>query len=114
MSRVGAYLVWQTQRKKQHGKEENKKNIALLFFEDEARKWIYFNFVIVFLLRTNCRANNYGTRLDYIFVSAKDANDILTDCDIYPGIQGSDHCPGSNVINTRTCLCDKAKKWQYS
>jgi len=59
---------------------------------------IHFIIFVYFLSRTNCRANNYGTRLDYIFVSAKDADDILIDCNIYPDIQGSDHCPGNNKI----------------
>jgi len=46
------------------------------------------------LFRTNCRENNYGTRLDYIFVSAVDADRVLLACDIHPDIMGSDHCPG--------------------
>ena len=41
---------------------------------------------------TNCRSNNFGTRIDYI-LTCKDMQKYLTFCDIQPEIMGSDHCP---------------------
>ncbi|KAL6926930.1 hypothetical protein ACO0SA_004013 [Hanseniaspora valbyensis] len=41
---------------------------------------------------TNARSVNYGSRLDYILISKKHKNKILSS-DILPEIQGSDHCP---------------------
>ncbi|OBA28605.1 DNase I-like protein, partial [Hanseniaspora valbyensis NRRL Y-1626] len=41
---------------------------------------------------TNARSVNYGSRLDYILISKKHKNNILSS-DILPEIQGSDHCP---------------------
>ena len=40
----------------------------------------------------NCRENNYGTRIDYIFTDINMAS-YLTNCDIQPDVMGSDHCP---------------------
>ena len=40
----------------------------------------------------NCRENNYGTRIDYIFTDINLAP-YLTNCDIQPDVMGSDHCP---------------------
>ena len=42
--------------------------------------------------KMNCRANNYGTRIDYILASA-DLAPHFTHCDIQPEVEGSDHCP---------------------
>jgi exonuclease III len=56
----------------------------------------------VHFCRTNCRENNYGTRLDYILVSAGDAANVLADCDIHQDIMGSDHCPGKLAGNRQT------------
>lgn len=42
----------------------------------------------------NCRATNFGTRIDYILVS-NDLKSSLITCDIHPDIEGSDHCPVS-------------------
>ena len=42
--------------------------------------------------KMNCRANNYGTRIDYILASA-DLAPRLSHCDIQPEVEGSDHCP---------------------
>ena len=42
--------------------------------------------------KMNCRVNNYGTRIDYIFASL-DLVPKVTDCDIQPEVEGSDHCP---------------------
>ena len=40
----------------------------------------------------NCRENNYGTRIDYIFTDIN-MTSYLTSCDIQPDVMGSDHCP---------------------
>jgi len=42
--------------------------------------------------KMNCRANNYGTRIDYILASGELAHH-LSHCDIEPEVEGSDHCP---------------------
>jgi len=42
--------------------------------------------------KLNCRSTNYGTRIDYIFIS-KEMKSLASYCDINPDILGSDHCP---------------------
>ena len=42
--------------------------------------------------KMNCRANNYGTRIDYILASLALVPSI-SHCDIQPEVEGSDHCP---------------------
>jgi len=42
--------------------------------------------------KLNCRSTNYGTRIDYIFIS-KQMKDLASYCDINTDILGSDHCP---------------------
>jgi len=54
----------------------------------------------------NCRATNYGTRIDYIF-SSVDLRESLTECDIQPQVLGSDHCP---VVASYNLVMDPAPK----
>ena len=42
--------------------------------------------------KSNCRANNFGTRIDYI-LTCKEMQSFIVQCDIWPEIEGSDHCP---------------------
>ena len=42
--------------------------------------------------KTNCRANNFGTRIDYI-LTCEEMQSFITACDIWPEMEGSDHCP---------------------
>ncbi|XP_784420.3 DNA-(apurinic or apyrimidinic site) lyase 2 isoform X2 [Strongylocentrotus purpuratus] len=42
---------------------------------------------------TGARQTNYGTRIDYIIVNERLCVDELTECDIMPEFEGSDHCP---------------------
>eukprot|EP00088_Acartia_fossae_P067981 TRINITY_DN853_c0_g1_i3.p1 TRINITY_DN853_c0_g1~~TRINITY_DN853_c0_g1_i3.p1 ORF type:complete len:534 (-),score=82.79 TRINITY_DN853_c0_g1_i3:10-1611(-) len=48
--------------------------------------------------KMNCRSTNYGTRIDYIFVS-DNFKEKLSSCDIHPDILGSDHCPVSGRLD---------------
>ncbi len=48
--------------------------------------------------KTNSRANNYGTRLDYVLLDSASI-DSVSDCQIHPEIEGSDHCPVSAVFD---------------
>jgi len=48
--------------------------------------------------KMNCRSTNYGTRIDYIFISHQ-MKQFLKDCDIHAEILGSDHCPVSANFN---------------
>jgi len=48
--------------------------------------------------KMNCRSTNYGTRIDYIFIS-KELDEFISNCDIHPDIEGSDHCPVSARFN---------------
>ncbi|XP_054751680.2 DNA-(apurinic or apyrimidinic site) endonuclease 2-like [Lytechinus pictus] len=42
---------------------------------------------------TGARQTNYGTRIDYIIADERLCIDELTECDIMPDFEGSDHCP---------------------
>ncbi|CAN0052647.1 unnamed protein product, partial [Phaeothamnion confervicola] len=42
--------------------------------------------------KTGARDNNYGSRIDYILISGG-LRGAVTDSDVWPGTQGSDHCP---------------------
>jgi len=44
--------------------------------------------------KMNCRSTNYGTRIDYIFISLLLEN-LISESEIHPDIEGSDHCPVS-------------------
>jgi len=44
--------------------------------------------------KMNCRSTNYGTRIDYIFISLSLEN-LIRESEIHPDIEGSDHCPVS-------------------
>jgi len=46
----------------------------------------------------NCRSTNFGTRIDYIFLSHH-LKHFISDCDIHADILGSDHCPVSASFN---------------
>lgn len=46
----------------------------------------------------NGRANNYGTRIDYILVS-KPCTGLIKSCSIMSDVTGSDHCPFAAVID---------------
>ncbi|KAG9300268.1 hypothetical protein G9A89_011341 [Geosiphon pyriformis] len=93
--------------------EKSVKEQKLISFEDHpARKWfdsfVAPNGLMVDVCRKfhpgrkdmftcwnqviNARPVNYGTRLDYILAS-QDLVKCLKNCDIYPNIMGSDHCP---------------------
>ena len=43
-------------------------------------------------IKSNCRANNFGTRIDYI-LTCKEMQSFIVQCDIWPEMEGSDHCP---------------------
>jgi hypothetical protein len=44
--------------------------------------------------RMNCRSTNFGTRIDYAFVSRSLREMmLLLESDIHPNVTGSDHCP---------------------
>lgn len=49
---------------------------------------------------TNSRANNYGTRLDYVLVNVggEGLAGLVRECEIHPEVEGSDHCPVSAVF----------------
>jgi AP endonuclease-2 len=46
----------------------------------------------------NCRATNYGTRIDYILASV-DLRQHLTSCEVLGEVQGSDHCPVTATLS---------------
>jgi len=50
--------------------------------------------------KMNCRSTNYGTRIDYIFISL-DLQNRIRSADIHPDVEGSDHCPISAVFSFR-------------
>lgn len=43
--------------------------------------------------RTGARQTNYGTRIDYIFANRSLAEKRFISADIWPEVEGSDHCP---------------------
>lgn len=49
--------------------------------------------------RLNARENNYGTRIDYIFVD-KELASFIDKAEIHPEIMGSDHCPISITFHS--------------
>ena len=49
----------------------------------------------------NARANNVGWRIDYFFIS-ENLRPALTAAEIYEGQLGSDHCPVSITLDTKT------------
>lgn len=60
------------------------------FEEEDQEKYTCWNTQI------SARGTNYGTRIDTIFTSGPlflQSNIILKDCDIFPKVMGSDHCP---------------------
>ena len=60
------------------------------FEEEDQEKYTCWNTQI------SARGTNYGTRIDTIFTSGPlflQSNIILEDCDIFPKVMGSDHCP---------------------
>lgn len=54
-----------------------------------------------------CRQTNYGTRIDYILSDVSFCKRYVTECDIHPEIEGSDHCP---VKAELSCIIDSAEK----
>ena len=48
--------------------------------------------------KLNCRSTNYGTRIDYVFVDRALA-DSLSECEIHPDVEDSDHCPVSAELS---------------
>eukprot|EP00088_Acartia_fossae_P013414 TRINITY_DN17026_c0_g1_i1.p1 TRINITY_DN17026_c0_g1~~TRINITY_DN17026_c0_g1_i1.p1 ORF type:complete len:506 (+),score=50.37 TRINITY_DN17026_c0_g1_i1:57-1574(+) len=56
--------------------------------------------------KMNCRSTNYGTRIDYVFIS-KCLEPLISCCDIHPEIEGSDHCPVSASFKIELDPSDK-------
>jgi AP endonuclease-2 len=54
----------------------------------------------------NCRATNYGTRIDYVFVDQALAEKIR-DCEIHPDVPDSDHCPVTAEIGVFLVAAEK-------
>ena len=58
--------------------------------------------------KLNCRANNYGTRIDYVFVDRTLAAESLSECEIHPDVEDSDHCPVSAELTLRLVPSEKS------
>ena len=56
---------------------------------------------------TGARSTNYGTRIDYIIADCELTRTAFTDCEIWPDVAGSDHCP---VVATLNIACIPANR----
>ena len=61
--------------------------------------------------KLNCRANNYGTRIDYVFVDRGLAAEALSECEIHPDVEDSDHCPVSAELALRLVPSEKCPQY---
>lgn len=62
------------------------------FHQEEPHHYTWWSF------RANARANNKGWRIDYCMVT-QEAENLLKDAYILPGVRHSDHCPAVLEIN---------------
>ena len=56
--------------------------------------------------KSNARINNYGTRIDYIFLSSQ-LGCLLVDCVIMADVYGSDHCPVKSILELKVISSSK-------
>ena len=59
----------------------------------------------------NCRSTNYGTRIDYVFVDRALAAESLSECDIHPDVEDSDHCPVSAELSVTLLPSQKCPQY---
>ena len=60
--------------------------------------------------KLNCRSTNYGTRIDYVFVD-RALSEFLSESNIHPTIEDSDHCPVSAVISVALLPSQKCPQY---
>ena len=60
--------------------------------------------------KLNCRSTNYGTRIDYVFVD-RALSESLSECEIHPDVEDSDHCPVSAELSVTLLPSQKCPQY---